>query len=233
MPDPIKKTDDTLDLSKNPQFAQLLGVVTQIGKNQQALQAGIAGLTSSIETLSKTAPATRQEEKKGPSEDEINSMSQVELTQHLFKGVRGLIDGLKTDLEKTVSRVADTAEEGRLESAVDKLRGSHKDFDEWLPEIKDKIRSTGGSISIAEAYTLVRAGNAEKAKTLDEKYMLEDKAGTKPARATSFGGLTPTSRQNLNSSDEESKPLSRNEAAEKAWEEAFGENSSLSGEDSD
>jgi hypothetical protein len=226
--DKTKETKkDELDLSSNPQFKQLMSVVSALGKGIQATQASVQGLTESIGKMS----APQKQEEKKVTDDDINTMTQAELVQHMFGGVRKMLDGVTERISKQVDEVTEVSHRTALTMDINQFRGAHKDFDDWIPEIKEKINSVSG-LSAQEAYTLVKAANPEKAKELDTKYAsIDDVKGA--SKKGSFGGMRPGqhSEGKDGNLDENKQDMTRTEAADKAWEEAFGDNPVLAGED--
>lgn len=229
-----------VDLSKNPQFAQLMGLVTQMGKNFQSLQSLVATQGSNMEKLVKSIsegggkpPASqKKDEPPAPSDKDLDEMSQSQLVGHVFKSLRGMLDNFGKEIHTKIDGLSTTFEKKEFGTEVERAKGAHKDFDDWIPEIKD-IMTNNPNLKLEQAYTLARTGNAEKAKQMDDKYKvgLEEKKLDKQA----FGGLTPTSGGPSRELTDDGKPktLTQSEAGDLAWEKTFGENPSLAGPDSE
>lgn len=234
--------ENVIDLSKNPQFAQLMGVVTQLGKNFQALQAGLATQGSNLDKLVKSLgenggkpPAgQKKDEPPAPTDKDLDEMSQSQLVGHVFKSMRTMFDTFGKELHTKIDGLSTDLQKKDLRTDLEKVKADHKDFDDWIPEIK-AIMTDNPNLKISQAYTLARSDNAEKAKQMDEKYKigLEDQPnkGKEPA----FGGLMPTSGGPSRELTDDGKPkkLSQAQAGDLAWEQTFGDNPSLAGPDSE
>lgn len=225
------------DLSKNPQFAQLMGLVATMGKNFQTLQGLVATQGSNVEKLAKAiaegggkppAPA-KKDEPPAPSDKDLDEMSQSQLVGHVFKSMRTMLDSFGKELNTKIDGLSTTFEKKEFGTEVERAKAAHKDFDDFIPEIK-AIMTDNPNLKVEQAYTLARSGNPEKSKQMDDKYKvgLDQEKKDKPA----FGGLTPTSGggQKLN---DDGKALTQAEAGDKAWQEVFGDNPSLAGPDSE
>jgi hypothetical protein len=227
-----------VDLSKHPQFMQLMGVVTQMGKNFQGLQAALQGQGANLDKVLKVIsesgggkPNGKPPEEKPLTDKDIDEMSQSQLVSHMFKGMRSLLTDSNKEFSTKIENLSANFEKKNLMSEVDQMRSNHKDFDDWIPEIKEKMTASP-TLSLDEAYTLVRKANATKSTEMDTKYKvgLDDQDKNKDKDV--FGGLLPTSggAKNL---DDDGKPttLTAKEAGEKAWDEVFGDHPSLAGPD--
>jgi hypothetical protein len=233
--------EDKNDITKHPAFVQLTGVVTQLGKNMQSLQGLLATQGTNLEKVVKAIgegggkpPKDKDKpEDKPPSEKELDEMSQSQLVGHMFKSFRGMLDGFGKEIHTKIDGLSTTFEKKEFGSEIERAKAAHKDFDDWIPEIKD-IMTSNPNLKIEQAYTLVRSGNVEKTKQMDDKYKVgleDDKTKEKPA----FGGLMPTSGSPPRETNDDGTPktVTQGQAAELAWEQTFGDNPSLAGPDSE
>jgi hypothetical protein len=237
MPGDVDDKTKDLDLSKHPQFLQLAGVMTQLGKNFQALQAAVQGQGSNLDKLVTAMkegggkPNGKPPEEKPLTDKDVDEMSQSQLVAHMFKGMRTMLTDTTKEFGTKIENLSANFEKKNLMSEVDQMRSAHKDFDDWIPEIKEKMTASP-TLSLDEAYTLVRKANATKSTEMDTKYKvgLDDKEKDKDKDV--FGGLLPTSGGGKNL-DDDGKPttLTAKEAGDKAWEEVFGDHPNLAGPD--
>lgn len=93
---------------------------------------------------------------------------------------------------------------------IDRLQASHKDFVDWVPEMK-AVAQKHPSLSITEVFQLARSGNPDKAKQLDSKY---NPPPPPPPRPFSLG---PSSANQGQGGGAAPKPMSKNEAALDAY----------------
>lgn len=231
------------DITKHPAFVQLTGVVTQIGKNMQTLQAGLATQGANLEKLVKTlgegggkppADKDKKNEPPVPTDKELDEMSQSQLVGHMFKSIRTMLDNFGKEVHTKIDGLSTSLETKDFKSELEKVKGAHKDFDEWIPEIK-AIMTDNPNLKIGQAYTLVRTDNPEKAKQMDDKYKVGLETDTDKGKDKAFGGLMPTSGGPSRELTDDGKPktLTQSQAGDKAWEEVFGENPALAGPDSE
>src|SRR5690606_138016 len=108
-------TDNQPDLSKNPQFAQLMSVVSQLGKSMQTLQGAVAAQSTNLQKLTESIatggkPDDKKNDSPAPTDDDVNNMSQAQLAAHIFKGVRGMMDDLGKGLNEKLSNLSTTFE---------------------------------------------------------------------------------------------------------------------------
>lgn len=228
------------DITKHPAFVQLTGVVTQLGKNMQSLQGLLATQGANLEKVVKSLSEgggkptgeKPKPEDKPPTDKELDEMSQSQLVGHMFKSIRGMLDNFGKEVYTKIDGLSTSLVKKDFQSEVEQLKSKHKDFDDWIPEIK-AIMTDNPNLKLSQAYMLVRGENQEKAKQLDDKYKigLEESKPDKQA----FGGLMPTSggpSRELND-DGSKKQVTATQAAELAWEQTFGENPALAGPDSE
>jgi hypothetical protein len=235
--------DENVDISKNPAFVQLTGLVTQLGKNFQTLQGLIANQGANLDKVVKAigdsggkppANKDKKDETPPPSDKDLEEMSQPQLVAHIFKSMRGMLDGFGKELNTKIDGLSTTFEKKELGTEVERAKGAHKDFDDWIPEIREMM-TNNPNLKIEQAYTLVRSGNAEKSKQMDEKYKVGLEDDKTKDKQPAFGGLMPTSGSHRETNDDGTpkKALTQGQAGDKAWEVVFGENPALAGADSE
>lgn len=130
------------------------------------------------------------------------------------------VDSKITDLGKSFSNKNITDE-------VAALAGKHPDFYDWGEEIKEIAQEHKG-ISIRRAYTLAKAENPEKVKELEEKYKSDEQKTKEKEEAENKDKSGQDSLQAFSlfpsrvGKTEQKKDMSKDEAAELAWQEVFG-----------
>lgn len=92
---------------------------------------------------------------------------------------------------------------------IDRLQAQHKDFVEWVPEMK-QLAQRHPSLSITDVYQLAKAQNPEKYKQLDSKY---NPPPPPPPRPFSLG----PSSQGQHNAGGSSKSMTKSEAALDAY----------------
>lgn len=93
---------------------------------------------------------------------------------------------------------------------IDRLQAAHKDFVEWVPEMK-VLAQRHPSLSISQVYNLAKSENGEKAKQLDTKY---NPPPPPPPRPFSLG---PSSPGGSGSAAGAPKSMTKSEAALDAY----------------
>lgn len=220
-----------VDLSENPAFKQMVSMVGELGKAVQGLTAGQTATNDAIGKLAK-ANTPKDPEEKGPTDEEIDSMTQTEFASHIFAANRKMLDTLGQELGKKISGLTEATSSNQLKGELREFRKDHPDLDDWLPEITGAIKD-GRFVNIGDAYRGVKADNPDKTVEIDAKYKDDtddNDGGEKPG---SFGGLLPTSRVDGADGKGEEGELTKAEAGDKAWEEVFGDSPELAGDDSD
>lgn len=150
-----------------------------------------------------------------PSADDLNAMTNAELVPHIAKLVAEVIDqrfsAISEPLQNAARTAVSTAEQTKLGIVIDRMKTEHKDFDDWRPEMRS-LAEQHPTLTIPQLYMLARSSNADKMKELEAKYNPPP-----PPRRQTFGGLLPDG--SLPSAQTSIKPLSREEAGRKAYEE--------------
>ena len=205
-------------LKDDPMFKQMVSVISALGSGlkeartqNEALQTKLSELTEKITTKSSNGD---DRQKAGPTEEEFNEMSQSDLLKHVNQAVADSIAKATGEVRKDISKVSDSVMERSIKDELKGFAKDHPDLLDLTEEMKSIIDETPG-LSIARAYSLAKAENPEKAKTLAEKYKESDDTVKRPP----FGGLTPTS--GASPTGEDGKPLTQAKAADKAWTETL------------
>jgi len=116
-------------------------------------------------------------------------------------------------LEDQIKSVGGRVGSMSVRDEIDKIKTSHKDFDEWRSEVSEQIKANG-QLSIEDALTLARAKNPDKSKELDAKY---NPAKPEPFDASKgFFGFGPSA-----SVDAKADKMDAKQAAETAWNETM------------
>jgi len=220
MTDAKKKDDDTTvdyKLMDDPAFQEIQKAVKGIAllvQNQTTSQAKMqTDFTAALEKLgdSKEKPKHISLE---DQQEAINDLDNAGLLQLVVAEVGKVVDDklgtVAEKLEETNQGISDT----RLTGELKQLMNDNPDFLDWKSELGAMAKSHP-SLSMEEAFDLVRIKNPEKVIEMKEKYKdvkEEDDKG-------SFLSLMPTGGA-YDDSDE--KPT-KEEAGNKAWDETVSQ----------
>lgn len=173
----------------------------------------LSAINERINSADNSPPARRI------TDDDLEELSRGELVQHIIEQVNAankpVIEEIKSSLDNTIT----TNTQNRIADEIKEFKKTHKDFDDWKPEMLERIKANP-QLSISDAYTLVRSSDTEKAKMLDDKYKEppadNDVSDNKP---TPFGGLRPGKQ----GSEQPPTNLSKDESVNAAWDEVMGD----------
>ena len=213
-----EKTDDkTVDfkLMDDPAFKEIQQAVKGIAllvQNQATAQTKMQGdFTEAMKTLAesqKPKPASLEDQ-----QDAINDLDNSGLLQLVVSEVGKVVDSklgtVADDLKKTNQDINDT----RLTGQLRELMNDNPDFLDWKSEMA-AIAKENPTLSMERIYKLAKLEDPDKAEDLKKKYS-DDDDDTKG----DFISLMPTGGA-YDDSDE--KPT-KEEAAEKAWEETVAQ----------
>jgi len=210
------------DLKKD--LTTVAETVKEMGKAMEGLSSmgeAMKSLQAELKGLKEKPKEEKKEKKKADPGYNLELLSRSEFQQVLLDKFQDLLEEKLAPLGEQVKTVDSTVRTSSIQTALEKAKKKYPDFMEWKEEMIDLAKQVPG-ISPERAYNLVKAENPDKAKTLLEKYKSpeEKEAETKKAepKKSPFGGLTPTSGE----ISEESKNLSKKDAAELAWQKVFG-----------
>jgi len=210
------------DLKKD--LTSVAETVKEMGKAMEGLSSMgeiMKGLQAELKGLKEKPKEEKKEKKKSDQGYNIELMSRAEFQGHLMDKFQEILEEKLAPLGEQVKTVDSTVRTTNIHKALEQAKKKHPDFMEWKEEMIDLANQIPG-ISPERAYHLVKAEHPDKAKTLKEKFKSpeEKEAEAKKAepKKPAFGGLTPTSGE----ISEESKNLSKKDAAELAWQKVFG-----------
>jgi hypothetical protein len=173
------------------------------------------GLTHTVREASAPLPVAEEP-------PDFNTMDNGQIAAYMqdqtTKAIKAALDSaLQPFAEKLVGlETQQLTTTGKAE--VDRLKATHKDFVDW----KDEMMSLAGeqpTLSIARLYSIVRAENPDKAKTLDTRYNPVIEKPRPFAMTHIFGGD--------NSNGQQAKTLSKAEASMEAAREVASRHSGV------
>lgn len=158
-----------------------------------------------------------------PADLETRPLREV-LSLHEERVTRGIEQRVIKPLQETITGLRTQLHKAEASAQVAELRGKHKDFHEWGPEIADYIRENPhAAAKLGSVYQIVRSENAEKAKRLDAKYggrtEGEGEGAPKQTASPRPPQLRPDGR---GTKAQRSARMSADEAAEAAWNSGAG-----------
>lgn len=195
---------------------QVIAAFSAVTQQQEKGQADLAAVMQSIKDLTGVvtnlttaaqqgaqAPAAAtpptDAQPTGPSEEDMEAMSNGQLTAHIMGAVKSSITELLGDVNKSVEGVAQQQKAAGVQAQLKELGATHKDFYKWSDEIK-ALHARGVSTDPAVLYREARAANPEKSLELDKEF--EQNGQTKdeepddksdPKSRSLFGGMAPSS----------------------------------------
>lgn len=202
----------------------------EINKAFQAIQAMATAyqeLKKDISSLKETISSGEPSGGKGqPGDDEgddgnVEFLSNTQLLSKMEARTRAILEEIVRPLKEQVEGVSHNISSKNVADQVAAARSKHKDFNDWLHEIKTVAEEMPG-ITAEDAYVVAKARNPEKAKELDQKYNPpkdKDKEGDPLSKL--FGGFEPNSK-GTGSKDGEGKMDLRN-ALEQSFDEILAE----------
>jgi len=218
--DKDKKGNEDLDLSKNPTIvamektlAGLASLITQQGQSQAKTNKSLDSLVTSIREGKLGGPSKKKEEDIDP--DAINDLENSQLVPLIMDEIGKLIDGKLGDVGKRIDNTDKDIADGKVAAQVKALVGTNPDLFEWSDEIKE-MATKNPNLTIKQAYNLAQEENPTKVAEMAEKY--KDKDGEKEKDKPGLIGLMPTSGAMAAEDDEK---LTKDEAAEAAWEDTL------------
>lgn len=159
--------------------------IGSLGQLNESLGGKLDTLVSEVRTVA-TPPVDN-------TPPDFEAMSRPELVAHIVgtvgEAVRAQIAEALGPVSNQLSGLQIQVTTKSAAESVERLRSTHKDFNDWKDEMigLTKVHPT---LDIPALYTLARGSNSTKAATLDAKY---NPPAPKPAPR--WGGLTPTGGQ--------------------------------------
>lgn len=213
--------EDKLDLSKDPSFTQLMQTVRGLVTIVQTQGAALNQMRTTLANPPTKGSKNDKDDDDDTDEVDVDKLSNKEFMSLMMKNVGSLLDEKIGGVTKQIDGVVSTVRTKDLTAEYNELKGKHKDFGDWEDEMK-ALSKENPTLSLKRLYTLARQENADKAKTLDEKY--EDKKDEPEDKGlTLFGGYRPTTKTgggDGKDGDGKKTKLDMDQALDKAWDEA-------------
>lgn len=199
----------------------LVDAVSGISSNMQTLTTSLSDMANRSKDDKKDEDDVVKKEDEGMSFSNLEELSREEFAGRMIGHMEKIITKAIKSVQTDVSNVSNEGKKEQMLRVVNEVREKHKDFDEWLPEVR-KIIDENRGISLARAVQLAKADDPEKKEKMDKKYAQGDSSrdagrnGDGRGKGKGFGGLPPGS-----SSEERNTRMKQSDAAQAAWEEAI------------
>ena len=218
------KDGDDLDLSKNPVIVELgkaikgLGaLVTQQGTASVKMNESLSALVESIKS-GDLGGGKKGGDGDPPDPDAINDLDNSQLVPLVLSEVGKLLDSKLKTLDTKIGATDQGIADDKIEKEFKALVLTNPDLFEWSGEIAELNKTTPG-LSIKQLYTLARDGNPDKVAEMNEKFKKEGEEGDKDKDEPGLLGFMPTSGVTT----EDDEKLTKEEAADKAWDDTLEE----------
>ena len=189
----------------------LAGLQASQAANSKAIETALGGIS---EKLSAT-PA--KEEETFLDDADLETLSRSKFMDVILGKMGGVLDDKLKGVTEVTNRNQEQIQIDNVRQDIKDLKDSGvKDFEDWREELHATVKKNP-MLSVKDAYILVRSGNADKAKELDEKYT--DKSGEVADKTKGFGGMKP----GTSTRSESDGKMEASEAKEDAWDQVFGE----------
>jgi len=214
---------DDLDLSKNPVIVEMGKAIKGLGVllTQQGTAAAKTNesLTALVDSIKSGELGGKKKEPEGdPDPDAINELDNAALVPLVLSEVGKLLDSKLKVIDTKINVTDQGITDDKVEKEFKALVLTNPDLFEWSGEITELNKTTPG-LSIKQLYTLARESNPDKVAEMDEKFK-ETKEGEKGEADPGLIGFMPTSGVTTDDSDEK---LTKEEAADKAWDATLEE----------
>lgn len=181
----------------------------QVVQAVRVMAAEMASLKKDLESTKRTPPPPPVQ--KAAKAEDLETLSRKEFAEHL-------VERVKTEVVKPVEeRIVQSEEEttaAGVRAQLAQVSKEKSDFWDWQGEMVEVLKKHP-TLGVEEAYRLARAGNPDKAQTIDKAAVEKDVEKQKKDKPeTTFGGLLPTSGR-----ASKNKRMSPKTAAEQAWDE--------------
>jgi len=209
--------EGTEDLSKNPVIIEMgktikgLGMlVTQQGTAAAKMNDNLGKLIDSI----KAGDLGGKPKEDPPDPDAINDLDNAALVPLVLSEVGKLIDTKFGEIGGRLDKTNQSITDDKIAGEFKRLVGTNPDLFEWSGEIKALNEKSPG-LSIKQLYNLARSENEEKASEMDEKFRKDGEGDGKDVPG--LLSLMPTSGVTA----EDDEKLTKEEAADKAWDDTL------------
>ena len=193
-------------------FNTLTSNVDKLTEIMQGVQVGFGELKDGL-----NKPPT--DPKPAPKELDFSQMETMSRGEFATSIMETMMDRMKREiiepLQGQLGDVTEKSDADRVKTMVKDAGDNHKDFWDWKDEMADRVRQNP-YLTPEEAYQLSRANDGKKAGELDEKYKEPTKDEGEEGKGKKFGGMKPGGGQTA-----PNQKMSKKDAAEAAWEEAF------------
>lgn len=191
---------------------------------QMIQQSTAASLRALVEEYEQQGAGQQAPKKEAEPEDEpdLESMDRKQFASYLQKQIGKQLEGLIDPIKKETETVKRSATHDSLRNELKELYAKHNDAPKFVEEMRT-IATKRPHLSMEEVYVLARHAAPEKVKELEAEATTKA-AEEKNATTARFGGLLPTSGRGANKGgDDEGQKMSREEAAEMAWNETMAD----------
>ena len=220
------KDGDDLDLSKNPVIIELgkaikgLGaLVTQQSAASVKTNENLTALVESIKS-GDLGGGKKKEPDGEPDPDALDDLTNSQIIPLVLGEVGKLLDEKLKTLDTKIGQTDQGIADDKIEKEFKALVLTNPDLFEWSGEIAELNKTTPG-LSIKQLYTLARDSNPDKVAEMTEKFKKEKegKDGEDDEGDPGLIGFMPTSGVTA----EGDEKLTKEEAANKAWEDTLEE----------
>lgn len=216
-----KKGSDDLDLSKNPVIIELGKAIKGLGalvtQQSAASVKTNENLNALVESIKAGDLGGKKPKDNEPDPDAMDDLTNSQLIPLVLSEVGKLLD----EKLKVIDTKITTTDQGIVDDKVEKefkaLVVTNPDLFEWSGEITELNKKTPG-LSIKQLYNLAKSENPDKTAEMDEKFK-KDEEGDKGKDKSGLIGFMPTSGVTV----EGNEKLTKEEAADKAWDDTLEE----------
>lgn len=215
-----KKGIDDLDLSKNPVIVELGKAIKGLGalvtQQSAASVKTNENLNALVESIKAGDLGGKKPKDNEPDPDAINDMDNAALVPLILSELGKLMDDKLKTIDTKISNTNQGIVDEKVEKEFKALVVTNPDLFEWSGEITDLNKKTPG-LSIKQLYNLAKFENPDKVAEMDEKFKKEE--GDKGKDEPGLIGFMPTSGVTV----EGDEKLTKEEAADKAWDDTLEE----------
>lgn len=214
-----KKTgnEDQKKLTDDPAFQEMQkaikGMALLVQQGQSASTQMQKNFETLVEKIGKPAPIKEKE----PDPDDINDLDNVDLIKLIVGEVGKVVDEKVGRVGESIITTKQDLNDANLRTEVKELMVSNPDLLDWKSEMSS-LAKDNPNLSLGRLHTLARAENSEKAEELDIKYKEDSDGGKK--EDPGYLSLMPTGGGFIDP-DSDEKPMTKEEASDKAWEETL------------
>ena len=215
--------NEDLDLSKNPIIIEMgktmTGLATLLTQQGQAQAKTNDGLNSLMEAIKSGELGGKKKDKdENVDPDAINDLENSQLVPLVLSEVGKLLDKklgtIGERIDDTDKKLADT----EISDQVKALLPNNPDLFDWADDIRSFSKANPNStLTVKQILTLVKDENPTKVAEMTEKYKDKDGEGEDKDKPGLLGFM-PTS--GAMSVDDDEK-LTKEEAADKAWDDTL------------